>query len=79
MINTTTSTANGEFPVKISFWTKFKTVLLETRACYRQEGLAGVIRKYGWKVFAVFFAYYLIRDFTIYLAIPWLLARHFIK
>ncbi len=49
-------------------------VLLEAKSIFRHSGLKGVIRHYGWKFFAVFFAYYLVRDVTLYILLPWYLA-----
>jgi hypothetical protein len=34
-----------------------------------------VYKKYGWKILAAIFCYYLIRDVTIYIIIPYLIAR----
>ncbi|UXR63401.1 hypothetical protein EZJ49_09970 [Bdellovibrio bacteriovorus] len=63
-------------PPKTKFldrWTP--QVLREAKQVFREGGLKGVIRRYGWKFFAVFFAYYLIRDVTIYILIPWYVAK----
>lgn len=49
-------------------------VLREAKQIFRESGLKGVIRRYGWKFFAVFFIYYLVRDVTIYILLPWYLA-----
>ncbi len=51
--------------------------MLETRSTFRTAGLKGVVRRYGYKVFAVFFVYYLVRDLILYIALPWLIAHHF--
>ncbi|WP_347358885.1 hypothetical protein [Bdellovibrio sp.] len=64
-------------PTKTKFldrWTP--QVLREAKQVFREGGLKGVIRRYGWKFFAVFFAYYLIRDVTIYILIPWYVAKN---
>lgn len=55
-----------------------KTSLRECRATFKEGGFKAVVRRYGWKLFAVFFAYYLIRDAILYLLIPYLVAQHFI-
>ncbi len=49
----------------------------EVRTTFREAGFKGVLRRYGWKIFALFFVYYLVRDLTLYIAIPWLIANHF--
>lgn len=35
-----------------------------------------LFRRYGFKLFIVIFAYYLIRDSLLYIVIPYLIARH---
>ena len=59
-------------PKFLDRWTP--RVLREAKQTFRESGLKGVIRRYGWKFFAVFFAYYLIRDVTLYILLPWYLA-----
>jgi len=48
-------------------------ILRELRATFRESGLKGVFKKYGWKLFALFFIYYLIRDAILYLLLPYLI------
>lgn len=63
-------------PAKQKFldrWTP--KALVEARAEFRTSGLKGVIRRYGWKFFAVFFVYYLVRDIALYILLPWYLAN----
>ncbi|KHD87129.1 MAG: hypothetical protein OM95_15990 [Bdellovibrio sp. ArHS] len=50
-------------------------VVREAKQVFRDTGLKGVIKRYGWKFFAVFFAYYLIRDVTLYILLPLYLAN----
>ena len=42
---------------------------------FREGGIKAIVRKYGWKVFGGLFAYYLVRDVTLYIIIPWCAAR----
>lgn len=49
--------------------------LRDVRDTFKQEGMRGVTKRYGWKIFAAFIAYYLVRDSIIYLLIPYLIAR----
>ncbi len=56
---------------------KIRRSLKEVRSTFRESGLKGVVRRYGWKIFAAFFVYYLVRDLTLYIVIPWVIARHF--
>tara|TARA_Y100000590_G_scaffold331461_1_gene376619 strand:+ start:1759 stop:1911 length:153 start_codon:yes stop_codon:yes gene_type:complete len=37
------------------------------------------IKKYGWKAAVGIFFYYLIRDVTLYILLPWLIAKEIIK
>ena len=55
-----------------------KATLQECRVTFKDGGFKAVVRRYGWKIFAVFFVYYLVRDAIIYLLIPYLVAKHFI-
>ena len=41
----------------------------------KRDGMKTTFKRYGWKVFAVLFAYYLVRDVTLYIVIPWWVAR----
>ncbi|MNK07814.1 hypothetical protein D3C87_257340 [compost metagenome] len=47
----------------------------EAKAVFKESGFKGVIKRYGWKFFAFFFVYYLIRDVTLYILIPWYIAQ----
>ena len=62
---------------KTTSFDKLRSALQNVRSTFHETGFKGVIRRYGWKVFAVFFVYYFVRDLTLYIAIPWLIARHF--
>lgn len=48
----------------------------DARSELKQTGIKGLFRRYGWKLFAAVFIYYLIRDLTLYVLIPWLVAKH---
>ena len=63
--------------VKPRLFKQLRQTMLETRSTFRTAGLKGVVRRYGLKVFAVFFMYYLVRDLILYIALPWLIAHHF--
>lgn len=45
-------------------------IVREAKQIFKDQGFKGVIRRYGWKFFAVFFIYYLIRDVTLYIILP---------
>lgn len=53
--------------------------LKEAKAILKQKGFKGLIQTYGYKVVAIIFAYYLIRDLTLYLLVPFLLAKGILK
>ena len=41
-----------------------------------RAGLRSLSRKYGWKLVAAIVIYYLIRDVTLYILLPFLISRH---
>ena len=43
-----------------------------------KKKIAGLINKYGWKAAVGIFFYYLIRDVTLYILIPWFFANSFL-
>lgn len=42
---------------------------------WKAEGFKELIRQKGWRVVAIVFFYYLIRDSTLYILIPYLIAK----
>jgi hypothetical protein len=50
-------------------------LILEVKNTWKQDGFKGVVKKFGWKLIAAFFVYYLIRDICLYLLLPWYLAK----
>jgi len=58
-----------------SNWSKLKTLLGDMKKTWREAGIKGLYKKYGIKLFLAFFFYYLIRDVTIYILIPWWIAK----
>lgn len=47
----------------------------EAKTVFRKDGFKGLLRTYGWKLMALFFMYYLIRDITLYILLPWMAAK----
>ena len=47
----------------------------EATATFRAKGFRGILRAYGWKLFAGFVLFYLVRDVTLYVVLPYLAAR----
>ncbi|MBC7419339.1 MAG: hypothetical protein H7328_01305 [Bdellovibrio sp.] len=64
--------------IKRSF-TQLKQLFLDMKVTWKETGIKGLYKRYGWKLFLGFFTYYLIRDSLIYLIIPWLIAKHLIN
>lgn len=72
----------NESPLKsseTSLWFKIKTTTTNCRELFKSGGFKAVFKRYGWKIFAAFFIYYLIRDSLIYIIIPYLVAKHLIS
>jgi len=44
---------------------------------YKKGGFKVLMKEKGWKVVAVFFLYYLVRDSILYILIPWIGYSHF--
>lgn len=49
--------------------------ILEWRAVWKEHGFKTFVKQKGWKVVAIFFLFYLIRDSIIYLLLPYLAAK----
>ena len=47
----------------------------EYREVFKQHGFKGLVKRYGWKLVAAVFMYYLIRDSILYILIPYLIAK----
>ncbi|WII71175.1 hypothetical protein QJS83_11960 [Bdellovibrio sp. 22V] len=60
-------------PKFLDRWTP--KVVREAKQVFKESGIKGVVRRYGWKIFAVFFVYYLVRDVTLYIILPWYIAN----
>lgn len=57
---------------------KLRLLIREAKTIFREQGFKGVLRRFGWKLFAVIFVYYLVRDVTLYILLPWYLATKFL-
>ena len=44
---------------------------------YKKEGFKAAVKAAGWKVVLLIIIYYLVRDITLYILIPYLVARGF--
>lgn len=52
-------------------------ILKEIKSTFKESGFKGVTQKYGWKLFLAVFVYYLVRDVTLYIVIPYLVYQGF--
>lgn len=57
-------------------WLKFRAQCQDMRLVLRTQGLKALIKQYGWKFFLVVFCYYLVRDITLYILLPYLVATY---
>jgi hypothetical protein len=53
-------------------------IIQEWTTILREKGIKGFGREKGWKVVVLIFAYYLVRDTTLYIIVPFLIAQGFI-
>lgn len=49
--------------------------LVEATAVFRKSGFKGLGKTYGWRFVGCFTAYYLVRDVTLYILLPWMVAK----
>ena len=49
--------------------------ILDARELFKTQGFRGVVKRYGWKLFACFFLYYLVRDSILYIFIPYMITK----
>jgi hypothetical protein len=62
-----------------SVFATLRVAIQECKSTFKEGGFKAVVRRYGWKIFAVFFIYYLVRDLSLYVLLPYLIAKHFIQ
>ncbi len=48
----------------------------EFKQTVREGGIRGAFRKYGWKMVVGIGAYYLVRDITLYVLLPYFVLRN---
>ena len=54
----------------------YKCYIIDSILIVKREGFKALIKKRGWKVFAIVIGYYAIRDSIVYLLIPYLISRN---
>lgn len=68
--------AEEESPARVSFLDRVTPKFVrEARVIFREQGAKAVVRRFGWKLFAAFFIYYLIRDSFLYILLPYLITK----
>lgn len=53
----------------------YKYYIIDSILIVKREGFKSLLKKRGWKVFAVIIAYYTIRDTILYILVPYLIAK----
>jgi len=56
----------------------YKYYIIDSILIVKREGFKALLKKRGWKVFAVVIGYYTIRDTLVYIVIPYLVAKNII-
>ncbi len=51
----------------------------DARALWKAAGFRGLLRQYGWRLVAIVIGYYLVRDVTLYVLLPFLVGRWLIS
>jgi len=53
----------------------YKYYIIDSILIVKREGFKSLLKKRGWKVFAIVIGYYAIRDTLLYIVIPFLIAE----
>lgn len=53
----------------------YKYYIIDSILIVKREGFKALLKKRGWKVFAVVIGYYTIRDTIVYIVLPLLIAK----
>ncbi len=53
----------------------YKYYIIDSILIIKREGFKALLKKRGWKVFAVVIGYYTVRDTLLYIVIPFLVAK----
>jgi hypothetical protein len=54
----------------------YKYYIIDSIIIVKKEGFKSLLKKRGWKIFAVVIGYYVVRDTILYILIPYLAARN---
>lgn len=56
-------------------WIKFRSQCQDMRLVWKTQGFKALVKQYGWRFFLLVFCYYLVRDVTLYILLPYLVAK----
>lgn len=56
----------------------YKYYIIDSILIVKKEGFKSLLKKRGWKVFAIVVGYYVVRDTIIYIIVPYLIAQNII-
>lgn len=54
----------------------YKYYIIESILIVKKEGFKSLLKKRGWKIFAIVIGYYVVRDSILYIIIPYLAAQN---
>jgi len=54
----------------------YKYYIIDSIIIVKKEGFKSLVKKRGWKIFAIVAAYYVVRDTFLYILLPYLAARN---
>ena len=57
----------------------YKYYIIDSILIVKREGFKALIKKRGWKVFAVVIGYYTVRDTILYIIVPFVIAQGIFK
>lgn len=57
----------------------YKYYIIDSILIVKREGFKALIKKKGWKVFAVVIGYYTVRDAILYIIVPFVIAQGIFK
>ncbi len=53
----------------------YKYYIIDSIIIVKSEGLKALLKKRGWKFFAIIISYYAVRDTVVYVLVPFLIAQ----
>ena len=56
----------------------YKYYIIDSIMIVKKEGFKSLLKKRGWKVFAIVVGYYVARDTILYIIVPYLIAQNII-